>query len=122
VKPTGAKEHDAYATRCVHFTSLSAPQTAPRRRAPAVLTESLHGNVGPRPLPSKTFPKVLGRTNSLISLIRYGSYRKRRVQFLYFSVYIRGRGNVFTEPLPSSDRGIHIQTHRLMGGVYEVRR
>jgi hypothetical protein len=28
----------------------------------------------------------------------------------------------FTEPLPSNDKGIHIQTHRLMGGIYEARR
>jgi hypothetical protein len=26
------------------------------------------------------------------------------------------------EPLPSNDREIHIQTHRLMGGICEVRR
>jgi hypothetical protein len=24
---------------------------------------------------------------------------------------------IFTEPLPSNDTGIHIQTHRLMGGT-----
>jgi hypothetical protein len=34
---------------------------------------------------------------------------------------IRCRSNVFTEPLPSNDRGIHIQTLRLMGGIYKVR-
>jgi hypothetical protein len=62
---------------------------------------------------------VLGRTNRLLPLPR----RKRRLQqFFYFCVCIRCRGNVFTQPLPSNDRGIHIQTHRLMGGVYEVRR
>jgi hypothetical protein len=27
-----------------------------------------------------------------------------------------------TEPLPSNDRGIHIQTHRMMGEIYKVRR
>jgi hypothetical protein len=37
-------------------------------------------------------------------------------------MYIRCRGNVFTKSLPSNDRGIHIQTHRLMGGIYEIRR
>jgi hypothetical protein len=26
-------------------------------------------------------------------------------------------GNFFTEPLPSNDRGIHIQTHTLTGGL-----
>jgi hypothetical protein len=25
---------------------------------------------------------------------------------------------IFTEPLPSNDRGIYIQTHRLMGGIF----
>jgi hypothetical protein len=37
-------------------------------------------------------------------------------------MWIRCRGNVFTEPLLSNDRGIHIQTHRLIRGIYEVRR
>jgi hypothetical protein len=31
-------------------------------------------------------------------------------------------GNVFTEPLPSNDRGIYIETHILTGEIYEVRR
>jgi hypothetical protein len=39
----------------------------------------------------------------------------------YIVACIRCRSNVFTKPLPSNDR-IHIQTHRLMGGIYEVRR
>jgi hypothetical protein len=51
------------------------------------------------------------------SLIRNGQHRKRRLQKIF-----RCSGNVFTEPLPSNDRGIHIQTQRLMGGVYEARR
>jgi hypothetical protein len=33
---------------------------------------------------------------------------------------IRCSGNVFTEPLPRSDMGLHIQTCRLMGGIYEL--
>jgi hypothetical protein len=54
---------------------------------------------------------VLGRTNWLLSLIRHGPHRKRRVQkFLYCSVYSSCRGNIFTEPLPSNDRGLHIYT------------
>jgi hypothetical protein len=41
-------------------------------------------------------------------------------------VCVRYRGNIFTEPLPSNDRGyftatndkrIQIQTHRLVGGI-----
>jgi hypothetical protein len=43
--------------------------------------------------------------------IRHGPHRKRRM-------CIRCR-NVFTEPLASN---MHIQTHRLMGDIYEVRR
>jgi hypothetical protein len=44
-------------------------------------------------------------------------YRKRCVyQFFYRCVHSLPR-NVFTEPLPSNDRGIHIQTHRLVGGI-----
>jgi hypothetical protein len=50
-------------------------------------------------------------------------------------VCIRYRGNLFTKPLPSNGKGIHFtelllatigwthrQTHRLMGGIYQVRR
>jgi hypothetical protein len=29
---------------------------------------------------------------------------------------------IFTEPLPGSDRVVHIETHRLMGGIHEVGR
>jgi hypothetical protein len=66
----------------------------------------------------------MGRINRLLSL-------KRRVQqFFYCCVCIRYCGNVSTEPLPSNDKviftepfpsnekGIHIQTHRLMGGNF----
>jgi hypothetical protein len=31
------------------------------------------------------------------------------------------RQKLSTEPLPSNDMGIHIQSHRLMGGIYEER-
>jgi hypothetical protein len=30
------------------------------------------------------------------------------------------RSNVSTEQLPTNDRGVHMQTHRLMGWIYEV--
>jgi hypothetical protein len=51
-----------------------------------------------------------------LPLIRYGPHGKRRIQqFFYFSVCIHCRGNFFTEPLPSNGRGIHMQTHILMG-------
>jgi hypothetical protein len=48
--------------------------------------------------------EVLGRTNCLLSLIRHGPQRKRRVQqFFYCCVCIRYRGNVSNEPLPSNN-------------------
>jgi hypothetical protein len=50
-----------------------------------------------------------------------GPHRKRHVpQFFHCCEYIRYRGNVFTEPLPNSDRGIHIQTHGLLGYAVET--
>jgi hypothetical protein len=55
-------------------------------------------------------------------LIRHGPHGKRDVQQLFSCcVCIRCRDNLFTVALPSNDRGLHIQTHRLMGGIYEVR-
>jgi hypothetical protein len=58
---------------------------------------------------------------TLSALKRHGQHRERRVQqFVYCCVCIRCRGKVFTEPLPTNDRRIHIQTHRLMGGIYEI--
>jgi hypothetical protein len=51
-------------------------------------------------------------------LILRGPHRKGRVQQLFYCyVCVCCRGNVFTEPLPSSDKGIHIRTHRLRGGI-----
>jgi hypothetical protein len=51
----------------------------------------------------------------------HGPHRKWRLQqFFYCCVCIRCRDNIFTEPLSSNDSRIHIQTHKLMGGIYEV--
>jgi hypothetical protein len=35
---------------------------------------------------------------------------------------IHCHGKIFTVPLPGKDRGIYMQTLRLMGEIYEVRR
>jgi hypothetical protein len=54
--------------------------------------------------------KVLEITNRLLSLIRHELHRKRRAQqFFYYCVYIRCRGNVYTEQLPRNNRGIFTQ-------------
>jgi hypothetical protein len=42
--------------------------------------------------------------------------------FIKIGPGMRCRSHVFTEPLPTNDKGIHIQTRKLMGGNYEVRR
>jgi hypothetical protein len=53
--------------------------------------------------------EVLGRTNRQLSLIPHGPHRKRCVQqFFYCCVRIRCSGKVFTKPLPSNKKGIHI--------------
>jgi hypothetical protein len=63
----------------------------------------------------RSLMEVLGRTNGL----RHGTYRRRCVQqFFYCCLFIRCRGNVFTEPLPSNDKGSQIWTHRMMGVVF----
>jgi hypothetical protein len=56
-------------------------------------------SVSPHPKKLKK-QEGLGRTNRLLSLIRYGPHWKRRVQkFFYCCACIRYRGNVSTEPL-----------------------
>jgi hypothetical protein len=52
-------------------------------------------------------------------LIRHRSNRKLRVQqFFCFCLFVAAV--TFLPTLPSNDRGIHIQTYRLMGGIYEA--
>jgi hypothetical protein len=49
-------------------------------------------------------------------LIRQGLHRKRRVQQLFYCcTFIRCHGNVFTDPLPNNDKGMHIHTDRWEG-------
>jgi hypothetical protein len=55
--------------------------------------------------------RVLRRTNRILSFKRHGPHWKRRVQqFFYCCVCIRYRGNVSTEQLPSSYRGIFTES------------
>jgi hypothetical protein len=58
--------------------------------------------------------EVLERTDSLLSFDTTWTAQKTVSQTI-----LRCRGNVFTEPLPSNDRR-DTQTHRLMGGIYEL--
>jgi hypothetical protein len=60
--------------------------------------------------------EVMGRINSLLPF-----HTTRTALKTTPPTILRCRGDVLTEPLPSNER-IHIQTHRLMGGIYEVRR
>jgi hypothetical protein len=79
--------------------------------------------------------EIVGRTNRLLYLIRYVPHTKRRFQQFFYCWFciccsgndftdplLRNDMGIFTEPLSSNGRGIHIETHRLMGGIYEVRR
>jgi hypothetical protein len=55
------------------------------------------------------------------------SYDIERVEIGAFDNYfivacIHCSGNMFTETWPSNDKGIHIQTHRLIGRIYDIRR
>jgi hypothetical protein len=43
-------------------------------------------------------------------LIRHGPHIKQHVQEFFCRICIRCRGNVFTEPSPSNDRGMYIHT------------
>jgi hypothetical protein len=69
----------------------------------------------------KIYKKIWEELIAYFPLIRYGQHRKRCVeQFFYCCVCIRCHDNVFTETLPSMDKAIHIQTPKLVEGIYEV--
>jgi hypothetical protein len=55
----------------------------------------------------------------LIAFLLYDADCVENDAFNHSYIVIRCRGKDFIDPLPSNDRGIHIQTHRLMGGIYE---
>jgi hypothetical protein len=64
--------------------------------------------------------EILGGTNRLLSF-----YTTRTAQETTRPIVILLRvccSNVCTEPLPSNDNVIQIQTHRLMGWIYEILR
>jgi hypothetical protein len=44
-----------------------------------------------------------------------------RPTILLQRVFVATKGGIhFTERFPNKDRGLHIETHRVMGGIYEV--
>jgi hypothetical protein len=72
---------------------------------------------------SESRSHALKQTRSSGKTKRHGPHSKRRIQqFYYCCLCIPGHRNVFTQPLPSNDKRVHIQTQRLMGGIYELRR
>jgi hypothetical protein len=67
--------------------------------------------------------EVLGRINHYFLLIRHGPHRKRRVQqFFYCCVYSLLREGCLRSRCVATVLWIYIQRHRLMGGIYELRR
>jgi hypothetical protein len=62
--------------------------------------------------------KVLGKTNRLFPF--HTSWTNSTI--LVLLLCIRCSGNVFTEPLPSNDKRICTERHKLVRGIYEVRR
>jgi hypothetical protein len=74
--------------------------------------------------------KILAKTNLPLSLIRYGTHTKRRIQKLFYCyLYICCRGKVLTEPLPSNDRSdtytsteANMRNHKCGGGIEYIQR
>jgi hypothetical protein len=65
--------------------------------------------------------EVLGRTNRLLSLIRHGPHWKRRVQqFFCCCVCFVIAVTFLLSRCLATTRGIHRQTHRLMGGIFSL--
>jgi hypothetical protein len=66
--------------------------------------------------------EVLGRTNRLLSFdtTRTAQKRMRPTIFLLLSVFVAA-GTCLPRRCLSILWGLHMQTHRLMGGIYEVR-
>jgi hypothetical protein len=70
----------------------------------------------------KTWRPYQTRNNRLLSFdTTRTAYKKTRPTILLL-LCIRCCGNVFTKPLPNNVSRIHIQTHRLIEGTYEVLR
>lgn len=65
---------------------------------------------------SRSNKKFEEELNSYFPLMRQRSHRRRRIQtfFFFFCVCICCRANDFAETLPSNDRSVRMQIHRLM--------
>jgi hypothetical protein len=68
--------------------------------------------------------KIWEEVITYFPLVRHGPHRSRRVKksYVVVCVFFVVVTNIFTGPLPSNNMGIRIQTHRLMGQIYELRR
>jgi hypothetical protein len=67
------------------------------------------------------YTRSSGKNNRLLSFdtTQTGYETTRPTILLLLHVYNHCGGNVFIEPLPVDDREIRIQTHRLMGEIFE---
>jgi hypothetical protein len=63
-----------------------------------------------------------GRTNPLLSLIQHGPHRKTTRPTILLLLCVLVAAGTFLQIRYLAEKGIHMQTHRLMGGIYEVRR
>jgi hypothetical protein len=63
--------------------------------------------------------EVLGRINTILSLIWHWMHRKHVQQFFYCCVFVAAVMLLPSHCLAMTG-GIHIQTHRLVGGIFEV--
>jgi hypothetical protein len=77
-----------------------------------------------KPVEKTASIRSISRTNSITLTVlklqqQKTQHRKRCVQQLFYCC-VRNRycGNIFTEPLRSNVKWIHMWTHRLMGGIY----
>jgi hypothetical protein len=62
----------------------------------------------------------MGKLITCFPLVWHGLHRKWHAQqFFYCCMCVHCHSNIFTEPLNRNDKGIHMQTRRLLGKIYK---